>query len=51
MKAIHEHEGKWWFWDEVWANRIGPYDTEGEARMWIRFYADYLSYGKEAFIF
>lgn len=28
---IHEHDGKWWFWDEVWANRVGPYNSRQEA--------------------
>lgn len=28
---IHEFEGQWYFWDEVWAYRIGPYDTREEA--------------------
>jgi len=23
---------KWYFWDETWADRLGPYDTEVEAR-------------------
>ncbi len=32
VDPVHEHEGKWWFWDEVWADRVGPYDTETEAR-------------------
>lgn len=22
----------WYFWDETWADRIGPYDSEPEAR-------------------
>lgn len=24
--------GKWFFWDETWTRRCGPYDTEQEAR-------------------
>lgn len=28
---VHEHEGKWYFWDETWGNRLGPYDTRDEA--------------------
>jgi hypothetical protein len=24
---LHIHEGKWWFWDETWAKRYGPYQT------------------------
>lgn len=30
---IHQNEdGKWYFWDEVWAFEMGPYDTEEAAR-------------------
>ena len=32
LTPLHEHDGKWYFWDEVWANRVGPFDTEKEAR-------------------
>ena len=28
---VHEHDCKWWFWDEIWTDRIGPYDTKEEA--------------------
>lgn len=30
---IHFYKGQWWFWDEVWVDRLGPYDTETEARI------------------
>jgi hypothetical protein len=26
-----EPDGKWWFWDEMWVNAYGPYETEEEA--------------------
>jgi len=29
---IHEEDEKWYFWNEVWADRHGPFDTEVEAR-------------------
>lgn len=29
---VHCDDGKWYFWDETWADRQGPYDTEDEAR-------------------
>lgn len=29
---VHFHEDKWWFWDEVWVDRMGPFETEEEAR-------------------
>jgi hypothetical protein len=26
---IHEHtDGTWWFWDEVWCEEHGPYETK-----------------------
>jgi hypothetical protein len=28
---VHYFEGKWWFWDETWSERIGPYWTIGIA--------------------
>ena len=32
MKAvIHEHNGKWWFWDETWVHQMGPYNSQDEA--------------------
>jgi hypothetical protein len=21
-------DGKWWFWDETWADKYGPYETK-----------------------
>jgi len=29
---VHQEKGKWYFWDEVWSDRLGPYATEQEAR-------------------
>ena len=43
---IHEHERKWWFWDEVWGDRMGPYDTEEEARKKLKEYVVYLDTGE-----
>ena len=25
-------DGMWYFWNEIWSNMYGPYDTEQEAR-------------------
>lgn len=25
---IHEDDGKWYFWDETWSDRLGPYNTK-----------------------
>jgi len=32
MDPVHQDNNKWYFWDETWGNRYGPYDTETEAR-------------------
>ena len=29
---VREEDGKWFFYDETWSNRYGPFDTEKEAR-------------------
>lgn len=29
---VHTDQGQWWFWDETWADRLGPYATEAQAR-------------------
>jgi hypothetical protein len=27
-----ESDGAWWFWDETWGYRYGPYKSKREAR-------------------
>jgi len=39
---VHQFEGKWWFWDEVWCDRLGPYDTKEEADLAISSYISQL---------
>jgi len=29
---VCQFEGKWYFYDETWSDRSGPFDTEQEAR-------------------
>lgn len=29
---IHKYHGNWWFWNETWADRYGPYPNERTAR-------------------
>jgi hypothetical protein len=41
---VHEDDG-WWFWDETWAHRYGPYKTEANAREALRRYVDALDAG------
>jgi len=31
IELLHEHEGKWWFWDDNFEFRIGPFDKKQEA--------------------
>lgn len=40
---VHFHEGRWWFWDEVGQNRIGPFDTREQAKKGIgKYYREVL---------
>ena len=39
MDPVHFHNGKWWFWDEVWAHCLGPYETREAAEEACRQYA------------
>lgn len=36
-------DGSWWFWDEVWADELGPYKTESEARTALDAYVDQIT--------
>lgn len=36
---VHEHKGKWWFWNEIWGERIGPYTAQALADEACRKYA------------
>jgi len=31
MNPVHEHNGKWFFWDETWTECHGPFESEEEA--------------------
>lgn len=36
-------DNKWYFWDETWADKYGPFDTEEEARAdLLKYCQDYL---------
>ena len=43
----HEHQkwdrSGWYFWDETWADREGPYYTEEAARKALQQYSDQLN--------
>jgi hypothetical protein len=38
-------EGQWWFWDESWSQRLGPFESEAEARDVLRDYCEWLNTG------
>ena len=42
---IEKIKDKWYFYDEIWVDMYGPYDTEEEARLALRHYATYLDGG------
>jgi len=43
MLTIRQNkDGKWYFWDEIWSEEIGPYDTISECRRRLKEYTDYL---------
>ena len=46
--TVFEREGSWYFWDETWANRIWPFDTEKEARINFTKFCKELSYSKKS---
>lgn len=39
---LHQEDGKWYFWDETWSDRYGPFDTEEKAKEELAKYAVYL---------
>jgi hypothetical protein len=48
MDPVHEHDAKWWFFDETWADEHGPYDTEKQAREELALYSAHLQPKPEA---
>jgi hypothetical protein len=36
---VHKSEGHWWFWDETWADRIGPFPSYNIAERELSRYA------------
>lgn len=44
---VHEYEGQWYFWNEVWADRCGPFKTEEEANEKLLEYLDFLMRNKK----
>lgn len=46
MRAIHKDEKGWWFWDETWADRRGPYPTRKEVEEKLIGYLKFLKDGE-----
>jgi len=45
---VHQHvDGKWWCYDETWADEYGPYPTEEACQEALVKYAKYLDDGAE----
>lgn len=42
MDPIHEEAGRWYFWDETWANRHGPFPDRAAASSALHAYCEYL---------
>ena len=39
---LHMENGKWFFWDETWADRYGPFETEIIAQLELLKYYQHL---------
>ena len=39
---LNKEDNKWWFWDETWSYKHGPYETEEIANRKCQEYADTL---------
>ena len=44
MNPIHEENGKWYFWDETWAHRMGPYDSREKVEKEFKSYIDIIEW-------
>ena len=47
MKPVHKEDGKWYFFDETWSDRFGPYLSEEEANKKLKEYCEYLNLTNE----
>jgi hypothetical protein len=46
MSAVYQAlDGQWYFWDETWTERQGPYTSENVANAYARAYACFLEQG------
>ena len=44
-QAIHEEDNLWYFWDESWASRQGPFESKDIALKQLKKYCDWLDDG------
>jgi hypothetical protein len=44
--AIHKEADGWYFWDETWAHRLGPFTSEKKCEIKLTKYAHWLSTGE-----
>ncbi len=43
MLGVHQgRDGKWYFWNETYSDKIGPYETNEECKRKSMEYIDYL---------
>lgn len=42
MNPICKYDGKWWFWNEIWTERLGGYDSKEEAERELDKYCEFL---------
>lgn len=51
IDPVEEEVDGWWFWDETWADRIGPFSSEKIAREALDKYCRYLDTGDSEGLF
>lgn len=44
---VHEDDAGWWYWDEFWSERYGPYPSKEAAEEFMRRYARICIQGRE----
>lgn len=45
LDPVYEYQGLWWFWDETWANRYGPFYTKQDAQTALSEYCQHVLEG------
>lgn len=43
---VHKHEGAWWYWDEAWADRHGPFTSRTRAEIDFAYFMHWLNTGE-----